>query len=276
MKLEHLNTLGGQGRRPHEFRAHLRSIAVDTVNCLWAVGDQEVKRYSPAGAWEARFATRDAGWSIAVHDASIWVGMYGQIDQFDQRGKLQSTLRDGERLGLITGLAILGDTLIAADATQRTVHSFQGGKWQREIGADVNTRGFMLPNGILDLAADSNHTSFVVAHPQKHRVERYTLAGKLTAKFGRFGMANPADFGGCCNPTNITTTPDGQIVISEKAPPRVKVYTAEGKFLAQSVENVFDENTKNIDLAADRRGRLYATDPRRCTIEVFDLTALAP
>lgn len=274
MQLTHTNTLSGQGKRQDEFRTQLRAIAVDATNRLFAVGDQEVKRFSPAGAWESRFATRDAGRSIAIDGKSIWVGMYGEIDQFDEHGKLQSTVRD-DRLGLITGLAILGDALVAADATHRTIHLFQGGAWQREIGRDVNTRGFMLPNGVLDLAADRKQPSFVVAHPQKHRVERYNLAGELTAKFGRFGREDPADFGGCCNPTNITTTADGQIVTSEKAPPRVKVYTPDGKFLTQSVEGIFDENTKNIDLAADLRGRLYATDPRRCAIEVFDLQRVA-
>ena len=56
---------------------------------------------------------------------------------------------------------------------------------------------------------------------------------------------------------------DGVLVVSEKAPPRVKIYTSDGKFVAQSADGVFDENTKNIDLAADGRGRLYATDPKR-------------
>ena len=130
----------------------------------------------------------------------------------------------------------------------------------------------MLPNGVLDLAWDSaDGESFVVAHPQKHRVERYNLDGELTDKFGRFGMDDPADFGGCCNPTNITTTWEGLIAVSEKAPPRVKVYTSDGSFLTQSADGLFDANTKNIDLAADRHGHLYATDPLRCTIEVFDL-----
>lgn len=138
----------------------------------------------------------------------------------------------------------------------------------------MNTRGFMLPNGVLDLAWVDKQTSFVVAHPQKHRVERYSLAGELTDTFGRFGMDNPADFGGCCNPTNITASSEGFIVVSEKAPPRVKVYTVDGQFVAQSSDSVFDANSKNIDLAVDQRGQLYATDPACCTIEVFDISGL--
>ena len=110
----------------------------------------------------------------------------------------------------------------------------------------------------------------MVAHPQKHRVERYQLDGKLIDKFGRFGMKDPGDFGGCCNPP-ISRHRRGLIAVSEKAPPRVKIFTRDGKFLTQSADGVFDPNTKNIDLAADSRGRLYATDPLRCTIEEFQL-----
>ncbi len=129
----------------------------------------------------------------------------------------------------------------------------------------------MLPNGVLDLAIAADQQAVLVAHPQKHRVERYSLEGELIDKFGHFGMEHPADFGGCCNPTNIAAMADGLIAVSEKAPPRVKVYTSDGEYVAQSAEGVFDANTKNIDLAADNRGRLYATEPRLCTIEVFEL-----
>lgn len=271
MNLNHTHTLSGKGQAPEQFRARLAGIAVDAKDRLFAVGDREVKRFSPDGELEVRFPTHDSGWSIVVDSESIWVGMHGEIGRFDFQGTPQSSIADKDHLGLITGLAVKGDTLVAADATNRTIHLYEKGKWQREVGRDVNTRGFMLPNGVLDLALDAQHDSFLVAHPQKHRVERYSLDGKLTDKFGRFGMIDPTDFGGCCNPTNITATPDGMIVVSEKAPPRVKIYTFDSKFVAQSGEGVFDANTKNIDLAADGRGRLYATDPLRCTIEVFDL-----
>ena len=275
MDLIHTQTQSGKGRRPEQFRERLTGIAVDAVDRLWAVGDQEVKRFSVDGALEHRFPTRSPGWSIAVDGESLWLGMQGTIDRFDFQGKLQGSIKDKQHLGIVTGLAVKGDMLLAADATNRTIHRYEDGAWQREVGGEVNTRGFMIPNGVLDLALDVRNQAFVVAHPQKHRVERYDLAGKLMDKFGRFGMQDPADFGGCCNPTNITATAEGVIAVSEKAPPRVKVFTSDGKFVAQSADGLFDANTKNVDLAADGRGRLYATDPLRCTIVVFDLGALA-
>lgn len=243
---------------------------MDAEDRLLVLGDREVKRFADE-TLDARFATRDVGWSMFVDDQCIWVGTQGAVDRYDAAGNFVDSIRDEAHLGRITSLAVRGPVLLAADATNRTIHVYRNGAWSAEIGQDVNTRGFMLPNGVLDLALDEDRATFVVAHPQKHRVERYSLAGEMLHKFGRFGMADPADFGGCCNPTNITTTVDGMIAVSEKAPPRVKLFTRDGQFLTQSTDRWFDANTKNIDLAADRQGRLYATDPLRCTVEVFEL-----
>ncbi len=274
MALTHIGSLSGKGQRADQFRSRILGIAVDADDRLFALGDRQIKRFSSEGKFEAQFTIEQLGWCLFADSESIWVGRRHGVDRYDFDGNLKSSIND-ERLGLVTSIAVTGDTLLVADVKNRTIHLFKSGQWQREIGQDVNTRGFMIPNGVLDLAIDSKQNSFVVAHPQKHRVERYDLNGKLTHKFGRFGMEHPADFGGCCNPTNITTTSTGAVVVSEKAPPRVKVYAPSGKYIAQSAEGVFDANSKNIDLATDRRNRLFATDSQRCTIEVFELDALS-
>lgn len=275
MKLAHRQSWSGKGERPEAFRVRLNGIAVDRSHRLLAVGDQEFKRFLPDGTLQMQSGLPEVGWSIAATEDAIWVGLRGAIAELDAKGTLRRRIDDRDRLGRVTAIAVDGATLVAADATHRTIHVYEAGRWQGEIGQDVNTRGFMLPNGTLDLALESGSSetgrTFVVAHPQKHRVERYDLHGRLVDKFGRFGMTAPGDFGGCCNPTNVTALPGNLLALSEKAPPRVKIYTAQGAFLTESAEGVFDANTKNIDLAADRDGLLYASDPYRCTIEVFRL-----
>lgn len=271
MQVQHLGSLSGKGDGPDQFQVRLVGVAVDDQDRVFALGDREIKRFSAEGKLEQRIELRDAPWSLALDGDSLWVGMQGAIDKLDAEGNLQTSIDEPERLGLITALAVQGEVLLAADATNRTIHRFVGGVWQGEVGKEVNTRGFMLPNGVLDLSLDAEGKSIVVAHSQKHRVERYDLDGELTHKFGRFGMVQPGDFGGCCNPTNITALPAQRIAVSEKAPPCVKVFTAEGEFLAKSADGVFSDETKNIDLAADSRGRLYATVMQNCTIEIFQL-----
>lgn len=273
MKPIHSHTLSGRGEQPEQFRVRLAGVAVDSEDRMLAVGDREVKRFSRNGKLQLRFPTRDAGWSIAVDGDHIWVGMQGAVDQFDLDGRPQKQVEDHDRLGRVTALAVRSGVFFAADATNRTIHLYRDGVWQREVGAVANTRGFMIPNGVLDLALEPRRESFLVAHPQKHRVERYGWDGELVDVFGRFGAADPSEFGGCCNPTNVVASFDDLIVVSEKAPPCLKVYRADGAFVTQLDSSMFDPNAKNIDLAVDRRGRLYATDPVRCVIEAFDLEA---
>lgn len=273
MKLHHVTTLGGKGAGPGQFSVQLDGIATDSAGRVYAVGDGEVKIFTADGALESHFELSALAWSIDVGRDSMWIGMRGKVARFDATGNVTARVEDPERLGQITALAAVGENLVLADATNKAIHLYQDGVWVREIGADVNTRGFMLPNGVLDLAWDRSSDSFVVAHSQKHRVERYNLAGELLGKFGQFGMMNPGDFGGCCNPTNIAVATDGTIAVSEKSPPRVKLYSGDGAYIAESAEGVFDENTKNIDLAFDGNSRLYASDPLRSTIEVFERVA---
>ena len=55
---------------------------------------------------------------------------------------------------------------------------------------------------------------------------RYTPDGTLLGHIGRFDGVDPAGFGGCCNPTNISVA-HGRVFVTEKADPRVKVYEIE-------------------------------------------------
>jgi sugar lactone lactonase YvrE len=207
---------------------------------------------------------------------TVHVGQAGQVQQYDENGKLLTTLRDGERLGLVTSIGLSGENVLLADATHRCIRRYdKNGKLLNDIGAGNNTRGFLIPNGHLDFAVDGKgviHT----ANPGKYRIERYTPAGELLGHFGRFGTHNVEDFPGCCNPTNVALTEQGLVVVTEKAPARAKVYDAAGKFLAFIRPDAFDQNCKNMDVAVDSQGRLYIVDTARLQISVFAPDASAP
>jgi sugar lactone lactonase YvrE len=271
MKFIHTHSLSGRGDGPDQFQVRITGLAVDGERRLVVLGDREVKVFTPDGKLDTRFAMPDAGWSICISGAFMWIGMQGTILQVDQLGNVVSRIDDPQRLGLVTGVAVAEGVLLAADATHKTLHLYRKGQWVREVGTEANTRGFMIPNGVLAVAYDATTPSFVVAHPQKHRVERYRMDGELLDTFGKFGNESPADFGGCCNPTTLAVAPDGTILVSEKAPPTVKAFSAAGEFLAVTPADSFDPNAKNQALAADATGVVYASDSVRGTIEVFRL-----
>ncbi len=89
--------------------------------------------------------------------------------------------------------------------------------------------------------------------------------------FGRFDGRDPQGFPGCCNPTNVTVTDQGWVYVTEKAPPRAKVYDAAGELLAVVAADVFDLNCKNMDLAVDSKGRVYIAETVQLHIQVFVL-----
>ena len=74
---------------------------------------------------------------------------------------------------------------------------------------------------------------------------------------------------GCCNPTNLTLDDAGRVMVSEKATPRVKVYSPEGELLTVVADEGFDPQAKNLDLAVDSKGKIYVVDTVKLEILVF-------
>jgi len=270
MQYRQLRIISGRGSRPDQFKDALRGICVDGADLVYSVGDQEVKVFESTGQLKRHWQTAKPGYCIAIDQQScVYVGQVGQIEKFDSTGKPLATWQDGDKLGLVTAIGFTDKYVLVADAKDRCIRRYDRiGKWLNDIGKDNNTRGFLIPNGHLDFSVDAQgviHT----ANPAKHRVERYSLEGKLLGYFGRFGQRRPEDFPGCCNPTNLTLNKNGHVIVTEKASPRLKVYDSAGKLLSLISEKAFDAGCKNMDVATDSHGRIYVVDTVSMHICVF-------
>jgi hypothetical protein len=269
MRIVPTHTLSGRGSGPGQFQVRITGLAIDDMGTLFVLGDPSVGIFDSSSALVGSFATTDAGWSIAWSDQGLWIGLQGALECVDREGRVLERIADPQ-LGLVTGVAVLDDRLLAADAANKRLTLYERGVRQFHVGLETNTRGFMIPNGVLVASADVERRQFVVAHPQKHRVERYHVDGSPAGTFGKFGNESPEDFGGCCNPNTIATGPGGLVFVSEKAPPKVKAFSREGTFLAASPDGIFDPAAKNLALCATAK-QLFAADSARCTIQAFDL-----
>jgi len=275
MRYRAVKTLAGKGAGRDQFRTALTGLAIGPDGDLYAVGDRQVKAFdTDSGRLRRQWPTARPGRCVAVdRDGRVLVGQAGQIEIFDERGQRLDLWSDKEKLGLVTTIAFFEAELFIGDAQHRCIRRFTSDRRHRnDIGTGTNTRGFAIPNGHLDFCVDGQGT-IVAAHSGKHRVERYAPDGRLLGRFGHFGMRDPADFRGCCNPTNIALTPDGKIVVTEKAGPRTKVYDAEGTLLAVMGEEYFHANCRNMDVAVDEAGRIYVADTVRLHVQVFALEA---
>lgn len=264
--------LAGRGEAPWNFRRELRAIACDGDGNWLLAGDQEVKSLAPDGTVIARWQTASPGWSLAVDgEGRVWVGEQGRIEIFARDGSLEDSWRDAEHLRLVTALAVTPEEVFVADAGSRWIHRFDAARRLRNhIGDRHRKGGFHIPNGVLDFARDEDGT-LVVANPGMHRVERYEADGTSLGFFGRFGQHDPAAFPGCCNPTNLALGPGGEIVVSEKAGPRVKVYDRDGELLDVVADaDQFDAACKNMSLAVDPQGSIGVADTVGLSLAIFE------
>lgn len=270
-------TIAGRGESPDRFRSSLRGITFDDADRLYAAGDSEVKVFDRSGALERRWPTAGPAFTVAVSDdGRVFVGESRQIEIFDGAGRLLDAWRDAARLSRVCAIGFSAGDVLAADSHARAIRRFdREGRFLNDIGADNRTRGFVIPNGVLDFSVDAGGTIHA-ANPGKHRVERYTPDGRLLGHIGRFGGPDPSGFSGCCNPTNVTVARD-RIYVTEKAEPRAKVYDAAGTLLSIVAigAGVFDPNCKNMDLAVDSRGAVSVVDTVRLAIHVFEPEAAA-
>jgi sugar lactone lactonase YvrE len=261
--------IGGKGALPHQFHQALRGVATGGDR-VFAVGDAAVKIFSTEGDLLGQWATGSPGESVAVdRESRIWVGQRQKVEVFDGKGGLADTWRDPERLGLVTAIGFGGGDLFFADATARWIRRYDAtGRFRNNIGDRHRKGGFDIPNGVVDFEVDGEGVLHV-ANPGMHRVERYTADGTLLGHFGRFDGRDPAGFGGCCNPTNLTLDAQRRVIVSEKAGPRVKVYDPAGELVAVVADAAFDAGAKNMDLAVDSQGRIHVVDTVRLEICVF-------
>lgn len=265
--------MSGKGASPGQFTGAIRGIAVAGTGLVYAVGDVAVKVFHPEGDLEREWPTAGPGYSVGLTPSpagSVLIGEEGRVEQFSPDGRLLSTLQDGDRLGRATSVGVFGDFILVGDATHRRIRRYdKAGAFINDIGADNKTKGFVIPNGHIDFAVDSDGVIHAT-NPGKHRVERYSLEGKLLDYFGRFGGTDPTGFCGCCNPTNLALTAGGHVIVTVKAPPLAKVYDKSGGLLAVFATDVLDPHCKNMDVATDSKGCVCIVDTVRLQIQVFE------
>jgi sugar lactone lactonase YvrE len=266
-----VSRIGGRGPGPERFKEVLRGIAVDARDRLYALGDSGVKVFAPGGELLRHWDVRPSAECVAVdRDFRVWVGEPRQVEVFDAQGGIAETIRDPERLGLVTAIALGEHDVFLADATARCVRRYdRQGRFQNDIGDRHRKGGFDIPNGVLDVALDAQGIVYV-SNPGMHRVERYSADGELLGRFGRFDGRDPEGFSGCCNPTNLTVDRTGRIFVTEKAGPRAKVYDPDGQLVTVVADDVFDPRAKNMDVAVDSRGRVYVADTASLEVLVFE------
>jgi hypothetical protein len=193
------------------------------------------------------------------------------VENYDAEGRRAGGFAAGDKdqPAAVTQIKAFGKEILVADAAARIIRRYDAkGAQLGLIGTANKTGSFMLPNKWLDFDVDAKGV-VRATDTGRHQVSAWGLDGSRLGAFGKFGMQNPEDFVGCCNPVNVALTPDGKVVTGEKMVARVKVYSPEGKLLTIIGPENFDAKCVNIHLAVDSKGRILAADPVRRVVQVF-------
>ena len=266
----------GGAASTHPFRENLRGVAVDADDQVHALGDGEIRVFAADGSLVRHWRVADSAMCLTVGaDGRVYVGGAGRIEIYESGGGRVGGFTFGKPGDppAVSAIKVFKTDILVADASARIIRRFdRSGRQLGLIGDQNKTKTFILPNGRLDLDVDAAGV-VRATDTGRHQVTAWAIDGTPLGKFGKFGMTDPADFVGCCNPMNVATTPDGKVVTAEKMVARVKVYEPDGRLLAVIGPGPFDPKCTQIHLAVDSKGRVIAADPVRREITVFALVA---
>lgn len=270
------STLLGGSASAHPFRRFLSGIAIGSEDRIFALGDDEVRVFATDGTFVQGWKIVSSATSLTVGtDGRVFVGAPGRVEIYDAMGNHVAGFAagDSKQPAGITAIKVFRQEILIADGDARLIRRYDlGGKQIGLIGNKSKTGGFMLPNRWLDFDLDAKGV-IRATDTGRHLVTAWAIDGTALGSFGKFGMRDPADFVGCCNPVNLALAPDGKIVTAEKMIARVKVYEPGGMLLAVIGPEHFDPNCVHIHLAVDSKGRILAADPVRREVKIFSLVS---
>jgi len=265
--------LGGAGS-PDQFSRSLAGIAIAVGDQMCVLGDDEVRVFDARLRRVRTWRAPDHATCLAVGlDGRVYVGSPGRVDVFSDAGSRIAgfAVGDKDKPADVTAVKLSGTEILVADANARLIRRHgPDGTLRGLVGNQSKTGSFILPNRSLDLAVDRAGVIYAT-DTGRHQVTTWSLDGAPLGKFGKFGMSDPADFVGCCNPVNVAVTPDGKVVTGEKMVARAKVFDPDGALLAVIGPEHFDPACTHILLAVDSTGRILAADPVRRHVLVFSM-----
>jgi hypothetical protein len=253
--------------------SELNSIVIDDSDNIIIAGNK-VKMYDKNFNEIKSFNLPNPANSMALgKDGKIYLGIMNHIEIWNKKGELINRWKTKNKESIFTSLAVNENSVFIADAGERVLHRCDlSGKFINNIGGEDSLKD--IPEIIIRSAffkvAFGRDNEIWINNPGKYLLEAFDIKGNLISSWGDYSDSIDG-FCGCCNPTNFIVLDDGSFVTSEKAFPRVKIYSPEGKFVSVVAGNEkFDEGTKGLDLAIDSKKRIYVLDPARKQIRIFE------
>ena len=251
----------------------LNGISIDDKDNIVIVGSKVIV-YDKEFKEIKSFKLGEVGNCVAVNsNGEIYLGVQNHIEVWDVKGNFLKRWETDNTESILSGIAVAESSVFVADATDRVVHEYDlKGKFLKDFAKEDSSKGvpgIIIRSAFFDVSIGRDNEIWI-ANPGAYLLEAFDKKGSLISTWGK-SSEEIQGFCGCCNPTNFTLLSDGSFVTSEKAIPRVKIYSPSGEFVCiVAGPDKFDDGTKGLDLAVDSRNRVYVLDPSRKQIRVFE------
>ncbi|MBI5541027.1 MAG: hypothetical protein HY951_13260 [Bacteroidia bacterium] len=251
----------------------LNGISIDDNDDIVIVGSKVIV-YDKEFKELKSFKLGEVGNCVAVNSiGEIYLGVQNHVEVWDLNGNFLRRWETGNTESILSGIAINESSVFVADATDRVVHEYDlKGKFLKDFAKEDSLKGvpgIIIRSAFFDVSIGRDEEIWIV-NPGAYLLEAFDKKGGLISSWGK-SSEEIQGFCGCCNPTNFTLLSDGSFVTSEKAIPRVKIYSPSGEFVCiVAGPDKFDDGTKGLDLAVDSRNKIYILDPSMKQIRVFE------
>ena len=182
--------------------------------------------------------------------------------KYDKEGK-ELTKFDITGPSRVSGFAAIGNELFISDGSKKAkgiyVYTMDGKQKTRIDDPDIQTCC-----SLLDISGGPDNRIYI-ANIGAYNILSCDTKGKKKSKWGKY----KADFGGCCNPTNVSVCANTNIVVAEKELHRIKIFTKKGKLLATSEKGVLPKGCTDIPICGDKDMNVYVVDTQTISIKIF-------
>ncbi|GMW02418.1 MAG: hypothetical protein AMXMBFR84_35540 [Candidatus Hydrogenedentota bacterium] len=244
-------------------------------NKVYVAGKDRVAIYDESDKEIASIATTGPATSLAAAvDGAVYVALRDRIHVFNANGSPEGEWTDFSSRSYLTAVSAVDEDVYVADAGNRVVYRMdRAGKVQEEIGVkdeDRDVPGLEVPSPYLDLAVNGDGDLWVV-NPGKLGLERYRGDGSIVTSWYRPTVLQLDGFPGCCNPTHIAFTSQGELITTEKGLVRVKKFdVTSGEFQGLVAGSALFPKEQSVqDLAVDSEDRILVLDARQNKVRRF-------